>query len=55
MEPELWADYVLAEFEPEEWDDVREVVGHAADTVEFWLGNSVEQTASRFNRRRSPE
>ncbi len=55
VDPEFWADYVLAEFEPEEWDDVREVVAHAADAVEFWLESSLEKTASRFNRRRPPE
>ena len=55
VDPEFWADYVLSEFEEEEWDDVREVVGHAADTVEFWLDNGLEKTASRFNRRRPPE
>lgn len=52
VEPEFWADYVLSEFEEEEWADVREVVSHAADTVEFWLENGLEKTASRFNRRR---
>lgn len=50
--PEFWADYVLSEFEDDEWDYVRDVVNHAADAVEFWLENSLEQTSSRFNRRR---
>lgn len=55
VDPEFWADYVLSEFEEEEWDNVREVVVHAADAVEFWLENSLEKTASRFNRRRAPQ
>lgn len=54
VDPEFWADYVLSEFEEDEWDAVRTVVIHAADAVEFWLENSLEQTASRFNRRRAP-
>lgn len=52
--PEFWPDYVLADFEPEEREAVAEVVGHAADTVEFWLKHGTESTGSRFNRKRSP-
>lgn len=55
VDPEFWADFVLSEFEKDEWDDVKEVVQHAADAVQFWLENSLEQTASRFNRRRFPQ
>ncbi len=54
VDPEFWPDYVLAEFEPAELELVKNVVHHAADTVEFWLNNTLEQTASRFNRRRGP-
>ena len=54
VDPEFWAKFVLSEFEENEWDDVREVVNHAADAVEFWFENSLEQTVSRFNRRKSP-
>ncbi len=53
--PEFWADFVLAEFEEDEWETVKDVVQHAADAVEFWLENSTEKTASRFNRRRRPD
>ncbi len=52
--PEFWADFVLSDFEEDELDDVREVVKYAADAVEFWLENGLDQTTSRFNRRRSP-
>jgi len=54
VDPEFWPDFVLAEFEPEEQELMQEVVNHAADTVEFWFKNSLEQTASRFNRRPRP-
>ncbi|PID78875.1 aminoacyl-tRNA hydrolase [bacterium DOLZORAL124_64_63] len=52
--PALWPDYVLADFAPEEHAIVAEVVGHAADAVEFWLEQGTEATGSRFNRKRSP-
>ena len=52
--PEFWADFVLAEFEPDEQQLVKDVVSHAADTVEYWLENTLEKTASLFNRRRWP-
>lgn len=52
--PELWPDYVLADFELEEHDDVREVIAHAADAVEFWIQHGTEATGSRFNRKTRP-
>jgi len=52
--PEYWADYVLAEFEPEEASNVTEMVDLAAEALHFWLSNSFEATSSRFNRRIRP-
>jgi len=54
VDPEFWPDFVLSEFEPAELELVKNVVNHAADAVEFWLNNTLEQTTSRFNRRRGP-
>ena len=54
VDPEFWPDFVLAEFEPVELELVENVVNHAADAVEFWFNNTLEQTTSRFNRRRGP-
>ncbi len=52
VSPEFWPDFVLAEFEPEERDLVKDVISHAADTIEFWLENTLEKTASQYNRRK---
>lgn len=49
--PEYWADYVLAEFAPEEVEEAHEMVVLAADALQFWLNNTFEATSSRFNRR----
>jgi PTH1 family peptidyl-tRNA hydrolase len=53
---EYWADYVLAEFEPEEAEEVAEMIERATEALCFWLTNTFEATSSRFNRRvRPPE
>ncbi len=54
VDPEFWPDFVLAEFEPDERELVQNVINHAADMVEFWLKNTLERTASSFNRRGGP-
>ncbi len=55
VDPEFWPDFVLSDFESEEVGAVKDVIEHAADTVEFWLTHGVEATASRFNRRNPPQ
>jgi peptidyl-tRNA hydrolase, PTH1 family len=55
VDPEFWPDYVLSNFDNEELEAVREVVKHAADTVEYWLEHELDQTASRFNRKSPPQ
>jgi len=52
--PEYWADYVLAEFTPDEADSAHEMVDRAAEALSFWLANTFEATSSRFNRRIRP-
>ena len=47
----LWPDYVLADFDPAEEEQVAGIVAHAADAVECCLELGAEAAGSRFNRR----
>ncbi len=50
------ADFVLAEFLPEEEPAVDEVLVTAADCIDAWIMDGVDKTMSRFNTRRdTPE
>ncbi len=49
--PELWPDWVLADFDAAEEEAVAPIVAHAADAVECWLELGTEAAGSRFNRR----
>lgn len=51
LDPEDWADFVLADFEPGELAAAEEMVDHAATALEFWLDHGLEPAISRFNRR----
>lgn len=55
VEPEFWSKFVLGDFSAEEKPLLQEVVDRAVKALEFWLEHSLEQTASRFNRRHAPE
>ncbi|HEU5171296.1 MAG TPA: aminoacyl-tRNA hydrolase [Gemmatimonadales bacterium] len=44
------ADYVLAEFEPEERQAVEALLEPMAEAVECWLAEGIEQAMNRFNR-----
>lgn len=45
--------WVLGKFKPDEREDVEHAVLRAADSVEHWVANGIEQTMTAFNR--SPE
>lgn len=47
--PDDLAGYVLSDFEPDEVLVVQEVVGWAADAVEYWARDGIEAAMSRFN------
>lgn len=49
--PEIWADYVLADFPSSEAEKANELVNHAVAALEFYLNGGLEKTVSRFNRR----
>jgi len=44
------SDYVLARFEPDEQVAVKSTVGHAADAVEMFFFEGIEQVMNEFNR-----
>ncbi len=47
-DPDIVADYVLSRFaEPD--DQVKRLIGEAADAVEAWLRDGLEAAAARFN------
>ncbi len=48
------AEYVLAEFLPEESTVVEEMVTSAAECVEAWVVDGIDRTMGRFNARREP-
>jgi len=54
LDPATWPDYVLADFSVQEESVVQETVAMACEALEYWLEQGLEQTASRFNRRRPP-
>ena len=45
------ADHVLARFDPNEREDVAEMVGRAADAVELFTTDGIGQVMNRFNRK----
>lgn len=49
------AEFVLAEFLPEEEAAVDEMLAAAADCIEAWARDGVDKAMSRFNARRDPE
>ena len=48
------AEFVLAEFLPEEEGTVDEMLTVAADFIEAWVMDGIDKTMSRFNTRRDP-
>jgi peptidyl-tRNA hydrolase, PTH1 family len=44
------ADHVLARFEPEEQDGIRDAIARAADAVEMWIDHDVEDVMNVYNR-----
>lgn len=49
------ADHVLARFDPNEREDVAEMVGRAADAVELFTTDGIGQVMNRFNRKEDAE
>jgi PTH1 family peptidyl-tRNA hydrolase len=49
------ADHVLARFDPNERDDVAEMVGRAADAVALFTTDGIGQVMNRFNRKEDAE
>ena len=49
------AEFVLAEFLPEEEAPVDEMLAIVADCVEAWARDGIDKAMSRFNTRRDPE
>jgi PTH1 family peptidyl-tRNA hydrolase len=47
---ETLADYVLEEFGPDEMGPAEEMVGRAADAVEAWLSQGLDEAMNQFNR-----
>jgi PTH1 family peptidyl-tRNA hydrolase len=43
-------DHVLTRFRPEEREVIDGVIETAADAVEYWIENGIEETMNRFNR-----
>jgi len=54
VDPEDWADFVLADFAPDEREAAADLVAHAAAALESWLAHGFEATVSRYNRRVRP-
>jgi PTH1 family peptidyl-tRNA hydrolase len=54
IDPRRWADFVLADFAPDELAVAADLVDHAAAAVIFWLDHGLEDTVSRYNRRIRP-
>ncbi len=48
------AEFVLAEFLPEEEATTEEMLATAADCIEAWVRDGIDKTMSRFNARREP-
>jgi PTH1 family peptidyl-tRNA hydrolase len=44
------ADYVLAEFPPEEEERIRALLPELAEAVGVWVQEGIERAAQRFNR-----
>ena len=55
IDPSVWPDHVLADFDPEERSVADEMVAHATAALEFWLVHGLEPAISRFNRRVRPD
>lgn len=49
--PEIWPDYVLADFPGTEAQQANDLVNHAVEALKFWLVEGLEKTISRYNRR----
>ena len=54
VEPADWPDFVLSPFGEDEVEAAREMVQHAADSLDCWLAEGFESASSRFNRRVRP-
>ena len=55
IDPAVWPDHVLADFDPEERSAADDMVEHATAALEFWLVHGLEPAISRFNRRVRPD
>jgi PTH1 family peptidyl-tRNA hydrolase len=49
------SDYVLGEFERDEWDILMTLLDPLADAVECWLAEGIERAMNRFNRDAGPK
>ena len=49
------ADHVLATFDPDERENVAEMVGRAADAIELFIAEGIAPVMNRFNRREEAE
>ena len=47
--------WVLGKFRPDEKEDVEHAILRAADSVEHWIANGIEQTMTAFNRSANDE
>jgi PTH1 family peptidyl-tRNA hydrolase len=48
--PETLADYVLEKFAADETGPAEKMVGRAADAVEVWLSQGLDEAMNQFNR-----
>jgi peptidyl-tRNA hydrolase len=53
--PELWSDYVLSPFAPEEKDIAAALISRAADALELLLADGPRVAAERYNRTIRPD
>ncbi len=44
-------EYVLSRFEPQEREDIEQVIGRAADAAECWLREGIDAAMTAFNRK----
>jgi len=48
------AEFVLAEFLPEEQEAVAEMIGTAAECVAAWVTTGIDRAMGRYNARKEP-
>ena len=49
------SDYVLGEFERDEWNTLMTLLGPMAEAVDCWLAEGIERAMNRFNRDTGPK